>query len=71
MSEEKKQRLNEYQRNYCEAKILTYFLIWIFFFHCIKMRKELIFNNGYNNYSIDKYYKIRNQLILMRQTLKK
>ena len=28
----------------------------IFFLHCIKMRKELIFNNGYNNYSMDMYY---------------
>ena len=26
------------------------------FLHCIKMKKELIFNNGHNGYNIDKYY---------------
>ena len=50
MSEEKKQRLKEYQTNYRAAKKST------FFFHCIKMRKGLVFNNAHNNYSIDKYY---------------
>ena len=31
------------------------FFYLYFFFHCIKMRKELVFNNGYNNYTEDKY----------------
>ena len=32
------------------------------------MRKELVFDNGHNNYIIDKYYfkKIKTQLMLMR-----
>ena len=63
MSEEDKQRLKKYQRNYREAKRSA------FFFHCVKMRKELIFNNGYNDYSTDKYYfqkDIKNLLILMK-----
>ena len=45
MSEEKKQRLKEYQRNYREAKKSSQFFLFIYFFHCIKMRKELDFNN--------------------------
>ena len=60
MSEEDKQRLKEYQKNYCQAKKSAYFFLnlfcFAFFLHCIKMRNELIFSNGYNDYSIDKYY---------------
>ena len=50
MSEEDKQRLKEYQKNYRESEKS------IQFFYYIKMKKELVFNNGHNNYSIDKNY---------------
>ena len=52
MSEEDKQRLKEYQRNYPEAKNQHN----SFFFHCIKTTEGLVFNNGHNNYSINNYY---------------
>ena len=50
MSEEKKQKLyqKEYQKNIVRLKKQNNFFL-SFFFHCIKMRKELIFNNGHNN----------------------
>ena len=40
MSDEDKQRLKEYQKNYRESKKSTNF------FYYLKMRKDLIFNNG-------------------------
>ena len=55
MSEEDKQRLKEYQRNYCAAKNYHNFF-YLYFFSIYKMRKELVFNNGYNDYTKDKYY---------------
>ena len=51
----KKSKLKEYQRNCGEAKKSTQFF-YLYFLYCIRMRKELIFNNGHNNYTIDKHY---------------
>ena len=62
MSEEKKQRLKEYQRNYHKAKkkklfiFLSLFFYLYIFFHCIKMRKELVFKIKNNIYTKDKYH---------------
>ena len=61
MSEEKRQKLKEYQKIIVRLKKYqknqqNFFFICIFYCHCIKMRKELIFNNGHNNYIINKYY---------------
>ena len=49
MSEEDKERLKEYQ-----SKIDLSLKTQHNFFYYIKTRKELIFNNGHNNYSINK-----------------
>ena len=54
MSEKDKQRLKEYQRNYHEAKKNDFF--HLYFFSMYKMKKELAFNNGHSNYSLNKYY---------------
>ena len=45
----------EYQGNYRKAKKTTKFFICIFF-HCIKMRKELVLKIKNNYYTKDKYY---------------
>ena len=65
MSEEKKQRLKEYQKHNCESKKSDFFVCFTLY----KMRKEIIFNNGHSNYSIDKYYFRKDKktpLILMK-----
>ena len=74
MSEEKKQRLKEYQRNYHKAKkkklfiFLSLFFYLYIFFHCIKMRKELVFKIKNNIYTKDKYHfqKDKNPINIMR-----
>ena len=42
-------RLKKYQKNH-----YNYFICIVF--HCIKMKKGLVFNNKHNNYIIDKCY---------------
>ena len=44
------------------------FFIRIFFFHCLKMRKVLVFKIKHNNYTEEKYYfqKDKKKLLLMR-----
>ena len=67
MSEGKKQDRKEYQKNYREAKKATQFF-YSYFFHCLKMRKVLVFKIKHNNYTEDKYYfqKDKRKLVLMR-----
>ena len=64
MSAEDKQKLKEYQEIIVSRKNQHNFFICIFL-HCIKMRKELIFNNEHSNYRIGKYHmqKDKKQLI--------
>ena len=52
MSEIKEQRLKEYQKIIAILKNQNNF----FYLCCIKIQKELIFNNGHNNYNVSKYY---------------
>ena len=40
MSEEKKERLKEYQRNYRGAKKMNINFFWLFWLHNIKMEKK-------------------------------
>ena len=67
MSEEDKQRLKEYQRNYRRSRQTT--LFYCMFFSMDKMRKELVFNNRHNNYYINKYYfqKAKNKPINLKR----
>ena len=68
MSQGKKQERKEYQKNYREAKKATQFFYSYFFFHCLKMRKVLVFKIKHNNYTEEKYYfqKDKKKLLLMR-----
>ena len=43
-------RLKKYQKNQRN------FFLFVFFFRCIKIRKELVFKIKHNNYTEDKYY---------------
>ena len=47
LSEEKKQKLKEYQKNYCKAKKISknqhIFSLFVFFFHCTKNWKRIRF----------------------------
>ena len=57
MSEEDKQRLKEYQKNYRKAKkTISFFFICVSFFQMYKTRKELVSNKADNDYTKDKYY---------------
>ena len=42
MSEENKQRLKEYQKNYCKAKKISIKKNFLFYLHGIKMNKKVL-----------------------------
>ena len=42
MSEENKQRLKEYQKNYCKAKKISIKKIFLFYLHGIKTNKKVL-----------------------------
>ena len=60
MSEEDKQKLKEYRRHYARLKNQHNFL-FVIFFHCMKMRSELVFKIKDNSYTEDRYYFQKNK----------
>ena len=71
MSEEKKQKLKEYQKNYCKAKIVFY-LTFFDFFHFIVLEKrgKKVLSFVKKILSKTNFIYTKNQLVLMKWILK-
>ena len=64
MSEEKKQRLREYQKNYREIKKLKLKKLTFFSFHCIRHRSRSIAFRRNEQLKVP-FIKVKDPLILM------